>query len=302
MHITFKPITPDNLRAVVKLAPAPGQEQHIEPNVYSFVESAYITAYKPLAIYADDTLVGFLMYYCEAGAGWYWLDRFMIDGQHQRKGYGRAALQAFLEMVKVFPDCNGVGLTFIPGNTVAEKLYTEAGFVRTGETDENGEIIMKLAVTRPADEGVRLHPIDRSNWGICGKLELEEHQRPFVASNLRSLAEAYFNPNLFPYGIYCGGQMVGFIMYGFEDFNGYKLWYISRLMVDKHHQSKGYGRRAMQLAIERIRTEYPETDGIAVGYVPENVWGARLYASLGFLNEGTMIGDEVLVRLPLKGG
>lgn len=275
----------------------------IEPNLLSLNEAGYITSYKALAIYADETPVGFLMYFREAESGGrYWLDRFMIDGASQGKGYGRAALKAFVERVSAYPDCSAVLLTYVPGNAAAEKLYGGAGFVNTGETDENGEITMRLDVSRPADEGVRLHPIDRDNWRECVGLSVSEAQQNFVAPNLRSLADAQFNAQLFPHAIYHQGQMVGFVMYGYQFFepNHYALWYVMRLMVDQAHQGKGYGRAGLQGVIDKLKAENPEVDGLVISYVPENVGAARLYASLGFLDEGTTIGDEILARLPFR--
>lgn len=303
MHISLRPITAGNWRAVAALTPAPGQETHIEPNLLSMTEAGYITSYKPLAIYADETLVGFLMYFREGDSGGhYWLDRFMIDAAHQGKGYGKAAVKAFVERVTSYPDCSAVLLTYVPGNAAAEKLYGGAGFVHTDETDENGEITMRLDVTRPPDEGVRLHPIDRDNWRECVALMVGEAQKNFVAPNLRSLTDAQFNPHLFPHAIYHRGQMVGFVMYGYEVFepHQYRMWYVMRLMVDQAQQGKGYGRAGLQGVIDKIKADNPEADGLIISYVPENVGAAGLYASLGFLDEGTMIGGEIVARLPFR--
>lgn len=303
VQISLKTISAENWRAVAKLIPAPGQEAWIEPNELSLVEAGYITSYKPLAIYADETLVGFLMYFRESeSGGHYWLDRFMIDAAHQGKGLGRAALTAFLARITAYPDCTAVSLTYIPGNAAAAKLYASAGFVDTGETDENGEIVMRLEVTRPSDEGVLLHLIDRDNWQECIALSVDDTQKNFVASNLRSLLEARFNPLVFPHAIYAQGQMVGFVMYGGAIFepHEYRLWYVQRLMIDQRYQGKGYGRAGLMRVIEKIKAENPEADGLCISYVPENIAAGKLYASMGFLDEGTRIETEILTRLPFR--
>ena len=96
-----------------------------------------------------------------------------------------------------------------------------------------------------------------------------------------------------------GETMVGFVMYGRPHFEGRDLWFIFRLMVDLAHQGKGYGRAAMQEVIKMIVAQ-PDCDEIYVSYEPENSVAAKLYKSLGFIDEGKMIEDEVLGRLPIK--
>ena len=65
-------------------------------------------------------------------------------------------------------------------------------------------------------------------------------------------------------------------------------------MIDVKHQRKGYGRQAMQLIIDKIMTE-TDAEGLIICYVPENTSAAKLYASLGFVNEGITYEDEILV-------
>ncbi len=144
---------------------------------------------------------------------------------------------------------------------------------------------------------VMLKPITRANWETAVRLKVADDQKMFVAPNVYSLAEAAYEPNMFPHGIYDGEVMVGFLMYGYEEFNGYKLWDVLRLMVGHMHQRKGYGRAAMAAIIDYLHHE-TDADGVVISYVPENVAAAKLYASLGFVGDGAMIEDEILLRLP----
>ncbi|MCC6673776.1 MAG: GNAT family N-acetyltransferase, partial [Thermomicrobiales bacterium] len=59
-----------------------------------------------------------------------------------------------------------------------------------------------------------LIPITVQNWETAASLELEPEQRGFVRSNAWSIAESLYHPELKPFGIYRGGTMVGFLMYG----------------------------------------------------------------------------------------
>lgn len=91
--ITLREITKENLREAARLNVAPGQENFVAPNAYSVAQSKFYPTWAPLAIYAEDTMVGFLMYgRDEDGDQDYWLIRLMVDKQYPRRGYGRLAM------------------------------------------------------------------------------------------------------------------------------------------------------------------------------------------------------------------
>jgi diamine N-acetyltransferase len=69
MTITLRPITRDNLWAVVNLKLHPHQEQLIEDNVASIANAYVELTFVPLAVYAGDELVGFAMYGQHAKTG-----------------------------------------------------------------------------------------------------------------------------------------------------------------------------------------------------------------------------------------
>ena len=58
-------------------------------------------------------------------------------------------------------------------------------------------------------------------------------------------------------------------------------------MIDKNYQNKGYGRQAVELALEFIRT-YPcgKADFCWLSYEPENTVAKSLYTSFGFAETG----------------
>jgi diamine N-acetyltransferase len=301
--VTLAPITPENWKMIVRLKPAEDQASFIEPNDRSLAESIFLASYQARAICAGETVVGFLMYYRrveEDGTCAVWLDRFMIGAEHQRKGYGRAALDHWLAEIRARPDCTAIGLTLVPGNRAAQALYERAGFRVTDDIDENGEQFMTLAVEHPADEQARLAAIDRDNWQAAAALQVREDQRGFVTRNLLSMIESHFTPAQFPYAIYASGKMVGFTLYGYETIDSYDLWYIARLMIDSRFQGKGYGRTALAAIVADIRQRAPKAEGVVISYVPENRYAGELYKRFGFLDEGTTIEGEILLRLPFQ--
>lgn len=159
---------------------------------------------------------------------------------------------------------------------------------------------------------LRLEKITGKNvWDIL-KLHVSEKQKSFVASNDISMIEAYIsitgNGYAFPFGIYEDDVPIGFLMIGFDtdDYwddapliakGNYNLW---RLMIDHHYQNKGYGKEAVRLALEFIKT-FPcgEAEYCWLSYEPENEVARQLYHSFGFVETGEMDGEELIAVLKL---
>ena len=153
------------------------------------------------------------------------------------------------------------------------------------------------------NRNVRLVRVDTKNFDALIDLKPFESQENFVAPNIYSLAEACANTAegryAQPFGIYDGETPVGFLMIGFviadddaerEKYpflnNNYLIW---RFMIDRNHQNKGYGKAAMQLALDFIRT-WPcgEAEYCWLSYEPENETARKLYRSFGFMEAEKM--------------
>lgn len=148
MTVSLKPITCENWRTCIQLEPAEEQRHFVAPNVYSLTEAQFYPGVETRAIYADDIMVGFVMWGTSPdlpeGETWVW--RLMIDRHHQHKGYGRAAMKLVLDAIRVDPRYRVIKLSFEPDNTGAEALYASLGFEKTGEM-VNGELVMRLDCT-----------------------------------------------------------------------------------------------------------------------------------------------------------
>lgn len=148
-------------------------------------------------------------------------------------------------------------------------------------------------------------------WDVLS-LRVSEQQKAFVPGNDISMIEAYIaiagNGHAFPFGIYAGDTPAGFLMVGFdtdEDWDdappiakgNYSLW---RLMIDVTQQGRGYGKEAVRLALEFIKT-FPcgKAEYCWLSYAPENTAAARLYRSFGFVETGELDGGEVIAVLRL---
>ena len=135
-EITFREVSLDNLRDMVNLNLAESQKGFVADNTQSLAWSRYLPNLLPTAIHADGTLVGFALYgsWGDEKPGLWGIARFMIDEQHQGKGYGKAAMRTILHDIKERdPDVRGVVLYYVPDNDAARKLYASVGFRETGE-------------------------------------------------------------------------------------------------------------------------------------------------------------------------
>lgn len=71
-------------------------------------------------------------------------------------------------------------------------------------------------------------------------------------------------------------------------------------MVDAGHQRKGYGRAAMERALDYIRAKpFGPSDRVLLTVSPDNAAACRLYRGLGFTETGRADGDEIELELTL---
>ncbi|WP_291581016.1 GNAT family N-acetyltransferase [Clostridium sp. UBA6640] len=141
-----------------------------------------------------------------------------------------------------------------------------------------------------------LKEINRDNWEECIELQVEESQRKFVASNYYSLLESKYEDYCYPMGIYDGEAMVGFLMYSFdEDTN---KWWMCRLMMDKKHQGRGYGKKSIELFIDLMKKEKGNIT-LCTSFEPENTVADKLYESIGFRKTGEIAWGEVVMEIQL---
>lgn len=141
---------------------------------------------------------------------------------------------------------------------------------------------------------IALKEIDRSNFFDVIKLSVADEQSEFVATNLFSLAQAKAFPECVCLAIYHDDVLVGFTMYCIDEEDD-EYW-IYRLMIDTNYQSKGYGKAAMELLIERIK-EDRQHRVIYISFEPENTWAKQLYEKLGFKEDGRVIDGEIVYKL-----
>ncbi|MCH5286607.1 MAG: GNAT family N-acetyltransferase [Christensenellaceae bacterium] len=146
--VHFKAITEDNFGAIIAMK-RPDGEHYVSNNAYSLAQA---WLYRdngdvyPFAIYNDDEPVGFMMLDEDLDERCLYLWRIMFPPEHQGKGYGTEAIRQIIELARAAGKYDCVALDYLPGNTIAEHVYTKLGFRPTGEIS-NGEVVMRLDLT-----------------------------------------------------------------------------------------------------------------------------------------------------------
>ena len=140
--IHLREVAEENFDAVVALKIKDGQR--VAPNVYSLAQ-AYVSRHAwPRAIYLDDCPVGFLMLHDDPEKPDYFLWRFMIDAEHQGKGYGTQAIECLKEYVRTRPNATQLLTSSAPNREGgAEDFYRKFGFTPTGEMEED-EVVLRI--------------------------------------------------------------------------------------------------------------------------------------------------------------
>ena len=143
---------------------------------------------------------------------------------------------------------------------------------------------------------VTLRDVTAENWRACIRLSLHDHQVGYVASNVGTIAESKFNLHFHMRAIYADDSLVGMLAFCHEDDpEDLELFWIFRLMIDRHHQGNGYGIDAMRLAIEQIRKL--GATRVRTMHKPENSAAAAIYAKLGFRPAGELDDGDCLLEL-----
>ena len=131
---------------------------------------------------------------------------------------------------------------------------------------------------------IQLQPVTKENLDEVLCLRINEDQAGFVSTTATA----------FPFAVYSDQEVVGFIMMGFyEAKNYYTLW---KLLIDRDHQHKGCGRKALELGIAFLKDCFDARE-IYTGVIPGNDAAKKLYESMGFRETGLFENGMLEMRL-----
>ncbi|MDO4925331.1 MAG: GNAT family N-acetyltransferase [Turicibacter sp.] len=126
---------------------------------------------------------------------------------------------------------------------------------------------------------INFREIDKTNYNECIMLKVGDHQIHYVASNAFSLAQAAYEEELYPLGIYNYNEMVGFLLYDYD--KELKGWSFSRFMIDINCQNKGYGTIALKKFLEFFHNKFPH-ESLYTSVEIDNKIAIKMYENFGF--------------------
>jgi diamine N-acetyltransferase len=151
---------------------------------------------------------------------------------------------------------------------------------------------------------VTLEPITDDNRDAVSALKVTEIQEDYVAGVAESLVEAAATPQAMPWcrAVYADATPVGFVMISDNippgDLALIGPYYLWRLIIDARYQGRGYGRAAIALVVEYVRTR-PGAQELLTSVVPGDATPLGFYLRCGFTETGEMFDHERVLRLPL---
>jgi len=149
-QVSLREINSETVQEVIKLSLTLSVEhqKYVAPNAVSIAEVRYSKYGWERAIYADEDIVGFVMFsfnldakidkYGDLCTAYLW--RFMIGTPYQGKGYGKKALEIMFEDLKN-KGHEYLWVIYVPGKGGPANFYKKIGFEETGSMD--GNIVMK---------------------------------------------------------------------------------------------------------------------------------------------------------------
>jgi diamine N-acetyltransferase len=141
-------------------------------------------------------------------------------------------------------------------------------------------------------ETVELREITQDTLHAVLALSVAPEQEEYVAPNVRSIAEAHFETHAWFRAVYADDVPVGFVMLYRDPPKTFWIW---RFMIDAAHQSKGYGRQALDLLIEEARKD--GVDEVKLSFHPGEHSPKAFYSRSGFVETGEMEQQELVMRL-----
>ncbi|MEU0407577.1 GNAT family N-acetyltransferase [Streptomyces griseorubiginosus] len=156
-RVVLSEVDDDNWRAVADVAPLDDQRRFVPALAARYLLlSSREGVWHSMAVCADDTVAGHIMWGRDDEDGSYWLGGMVIDGPEQGKGVGRAAVRTLVDWLARREGCQELRLSYHPDNTAAARLYASLGFRPTGASSGD-EVVAGLSVPdgRPQDRTPR---------------------------------------------------------------------------------------------------------------------------------------------------
>jgi RimJ/RimL family protein N-acetyltransferase len=242
---------------------------------------------------------------------------YTLRADRQGQGFGIEAVGALIDAL-FERGSHRVSATLDPENVASAMLLERLGFryegraigaafVRGAWLDDDRYAILREEraawLTRPMSHptDVRLVEVTEENQREVSRLATHHSQERFVAPMAATFADALVpqfedGVRLVPWyrAIEADGELVGFLMIAEQTPPG-DIPFLWRLLIDRRHQGRGVGSRAVRLLVDHLRargetrlhTSWEKGRGGPEGF----------YRKLGFVPDGRVIDGEIVAEL-----
>ena len=245
---------------------------------------------------------------------------YTLDRDAWGRGYAAEASTALVEYLFETLGVTRVEGMLHPDNRASAMVLERVGMLFEGHTrssfwigDENSDDWL-YGMTRPdweawrdrlraAPAEVRLVEVTPETQRAVRQLATHKSQERFVSPVVNSFADALFpgeyrDAPVVPWmrAIEADGELAGFVMLALATVENPEphLW---RFLIDRMHQRRGIGARALELVIEQCRAWGNET--LLVSWIPGRGTPAPMYLARGFVPTGVVDEGEIEARLQL---
>lgn len=167
------------------------------------------------------------------------------------------------------------------------------------------DYVIRIANSGPDDATTIVpRPIARDNWRAALALQVTPAQLPFVAGSQPvaaiALTKAFIRPDGFrwyPYGLYAGATLVGFVAVSHDEDEA-TCW-LYHFFIDAAAQGRGHGGAGLRALLALLVAPPFAARAALLTVHPANIAAQRLYARAGFLPTGAERDGEPVWRLAL---
>ena len=225
-----------------------------------------------------------------------YLEAWWVDERFRRSGVGRRLLRE-AEAWAMENGATEMASDAHADNEVSLTVHRAIGFTEHRPVVRFHKSLATDAGSPPGPDRsavVTLREIDQDNVRVVIRLEVAGHQRSMVATNAVSLAQYAVAPKAWTRAVYADDEPVGYVLlYDDPDTPEYFLW---RFMIDHRYQGLGFGRKALDLVVEYVRTR-PQASSLSTSYVPTPGGPGPFYHRLGFVDTGEVDSGELVTML-----
>lgn len=273
-----------------------------------------------LAIALDGQLIGDIYVGLDEHAGIAEIG-FSLAGDHQGKGYAVESVSAVVDDLvdrlgvhrlvgELSPD-NGASARLLERLGMTFEYFAEKSFWWRGAWDDNLFYSMtaderRAWRDRPRTPPEQVHLVELTHENVWNYRRLRTHrsQERFVATMDQSFADALFpGPNdghpvvAVLLGIEADGAPAGFLMWADALNEGTPVPYLWRFLIDRRHQGRGIGARALTQWTSELRRA--GHTAVEASWVQARGGPEPFYLKAGFALTGEMDDGEAVARLEL---